>query len=409
MLVNLIKSNSPPLSGVTIVTIGLFGVYNGKQILGKYDEGLTMSKRAFYIGIMSGTSLDGIDVALVDVQSKRVQLIDALEYPIPQQLRSTLLSIASNQATTIEQIGDADHQLAALYATAVNQLLARTALTSKDIQAIGCHGQTVFHRPNHAHPFTCQLGDANLLAIKTGIKTVADFRRKDMALGGQGAPLVPAFHHFLFGQHDATTVIANIGGIANISVLTPEQTLGYDTGPGNMLMDAWCLAHQGKHYDANAQWAKTGQIIQPLLSKLKHDRYFSLAAPKSTGREYFHLDWLRPLLSPYDDPADVQRTLCELTAQTLAEAVDQHQFGQSPVLYLCGGGAHNPLLVERIQAALPKWHMTTTSQHGVDSDFMEAMAFAWLAQRRLHNLPSNLPSVTGACRFASLGVIYTAD
>ncbi|MGO1297306.1 MAG: anhydro-N-acetylmuramic acid kinase, partial [Vibrio sp.] len=253
------------------------------------------------------------------------------------------------------------------------------------------------------------LGDANLIAIKTGITTVADFRRKDLALGGQGAPLVPAFHQCLFGQRDSTTVVANIGGIANISVLHPQTTLGYDTGPGNMLMDAWCLRHQGIHYDADAQWAKTGQVIPALLEQLKQDRYFAMPAPKSTGREYFHLDWLQPFLSSQYAPEDVQTTLCELTAQTLADAVAQYRFGVTPHLYVCGGGANNPLLLERLAIALPDWSVTTTSQQEIDSDFMEAMAFAWLAQRRIHNLPSNLPNVTGACRPTSLGVIYTAD
>ncbi|MFC3022751.1 anhydro-N-acetylmuramic acid kinase [Vibrio zhugei] len=368
-----------------------------------------VSQGTLYIGIMSGTSLDGIDVALVDVQADNVKLLSSLEYPIPDALRRTLLSIASNHPTTIEHIGDADHQLASLYASAVNQLLAETGLKATQIEAIGCHGQTVFHRPNHAAPFTYQLGDANLLAIKTGITTVADFRRKDLALGGQGAPLVPAFHQFLFGQRDSTTVIANIGGIANISVLHAHTTLGYDTGPGNMLMDAWCLRHLGQHYDADAHWAKTGTVIPALLEQLMHDRYFALPAPKSTGREYFHLDWLQPFLSPQYAPQDVQRTLCELTAQTLADAVQQYQWGSTPRLYLCGGGANNPLLMDRLRATLPEWSVTTTSQHNVDSDFMEAMAFAWLAQRRMHNLPSNLPKVTGACRLTSLGVIYTAD
>ncbi|MBF8999194.1 anhydro-N-acetylmuramic acid kinase [Vibrio nitrifigilis] len=370
-----------------------------------------MMQRELYIGLMSGTSLDGIDVAITAIDSKAISLVASDCLPIPETLKAGLLSIALNEPSTIANIGMLDHQLGLLYSNAVMHILKLANLTPKDITAIGCHGQTVFHQPLGPHRFTVQLGDANLIAAQTGITTVADFRRKDMALGGQGAPLVPAFHQHLFGQNHSNVVILNIGGIANISILeTTGHALGFDTGPGNMLMDAWCLKHHNHPFDQDAKWAQQGQIIPELLQHLMQDKYFALPSPKSTGREYFHLGWLEQHmgLESYS-PVDVQRTLCELTALTVAEQIQPYQSGDHPSVYVCGGGAQNPLLMERLAQLLPNWHITTTSQQGVDSDAMEAMAFAWLAERRIHNQPSNLPSVTGACRPASLGVIYYPD
>lgn len=368
-------------------------------------------QKELYIGIMSGTSLDGVDTVLVAINEGKIERLASDCFAIPASLREAILAINLNQPTTIAQIGAIDHQLGKLYAQSVQALLAQSGHSAQEITAIGCHGQTVFHQPVGEERFTIQLGDANLIAAQTNITTIADFRRKDMALGGQGAPLVPAFHQAIFGLKESTVVILNIGGIANISILNSDgAVLGYDTGPGNMLMDAWCYQHQGKLYDKNAAWAKQGQVHPELLTELLSDPYFALSAPKSTGREYFHLDWLTQHSMLNDISAvDVQRTLCELTARSISDQVRRFSQGTQPALYVCGGGARNPLLMQRLAKHLPNWSVSTTSDQGVDSDDMEAIAFAWLAYRRVHALPSNLPSVTGACRPASLGVIYYPD
>ncbi|OXX35023.1 anhydro-N-acetylmuramic acid kinase [Vibrio sp. V09_P4A23P171] len=361
-----------------------------------------------YIGVMSGTSMDGVDTALIEMDGNQIRLLAHADFPMPEDLKQRLLNVCIGQSTNVQEIGELDHLLGHLFADAVIALLAQSGYQACDIRAIGCHGQTVFHQPNGNTPFTMQLGDANIISSKTGIDTVADFRRKDMALGGQGAPLVPAFHDTIFKSTDSSVVVLNIGGIANISVLRPQQkVLGYDTGPGNMLMDAWCFEQTGHKFDDNGMWARSGKVHQPLLERLNQEPYLALNAPKSTGRELFNLPWLQQILAEFSLAAeDVQRTLCEYTALTIATQVAHYQCGPAPELLLCGGGARNPLLVERLQAHLAHWRIMPTSDKGVDSDYMEAMAFAWLAQRRLHNLPSNLPEVTGASALASLGVVY---
>jgi len=360
---------------------------------------------------MSGTSLDGIDTVLVEIEHKQVHLLDSNEYPIPNSLKQRLLSVCLGQSTNLVDIGQMDHLLGKLYAQAVQALLNKTGYAAEQITAIGNHGQTVYHQPTGDTPFTTQLGDANIIAALTGIDTIADFRRKDIALGGQGAPLVPAFHQSIFGSTDSSVVVLNIGGIANISVLRPDQAvIGYDTGPGNMLMDAWCVKHRGKAYDRNAQFARLGKVNQELLAKLLNEPYLALSAPKSTGRELFNLPWLETILAKFTiKPEDVQRTLCEYTAMTIANEVSKFTVGRSPELLVCGGGAHNPLLMRCLTQQLPNWQVMLTDDKGVDSNNMEAMAFAWLAYRRIHNLPSNLPEVTGASKTVSLGVMYFAD
>lgn len=367
--------------------------------------------KELYIGIMSGTSLDGIDAALVEIVDGQVQLIDSQDSPIPPTIKQRVLDICLGQQTDLQQIGALDHQLGHLYADAVMALLKKTGHAPEQVAAIGNHGQTVFHQPNGNTPFTTQLGDANIIATRTGITTIADFRRKDMALGGQGAPLVPAFHHALFESQEASTVVLNIGGIANISVLDRNQSVvGYDTGPGNMLMDAWCAKHRGQPYDKDALFAHQGNVDTTLLAALLQEPYLAEKAPKSTGRELFNLPWLEAILDSHNcSVEDVQRTLCEYTAQTICNEVEQYTHGEQPQLLVCGGGANNPLLMSRLKALLPAWAVSSTDSQGVDSQNMEAMAFAWLAYRRIHNLPSNLPEVTGASRSASLGVMYFAD
>ncbi|MDO6708688.1 anhydro-N-acetylmuramic acid kinase [Photobacterium sp. 1_MG-2023] len=369
-----------------------------------------MMHRELYIGVMSGTSMDGVDTALVAIEDSRIELLAHDDFPMPPELKQRLLAVCTGQPTNLIEIGTLDHQLGLLFADAVDALLEKSGYTADQIRAIGNHGQTVFHQPTGTTPFTMQLGNAHLIATRTGIDTVADFRRKDMALGGQGAPLVPAFHKTLFQSSDSSVVILNIGGIANLSVIRPDEPVfGYDTGPGNMLMDFWCQQHTGKPFDLDGQFARQGKVDDILLEAMLTEPYFSLSAPKSTGRELFNDAWLGQQLTNHTASAkDVQRTLCELTAVSIAWEVLKFQSGPNPTLLVCGGGARNPLLMDRISALLPDWYVSTTREQGVDSDYMEAMAFAWLAQRRIHDLPSNLPEVTGASRLASLGVVYPA-
>lgn len=372
-----------------------------------------MERKALYIGVMSGTSLDGIDTALVEVSPEKTTFIIGDTTPMPPAIKQSILSLALGQKTDLPTIGVLDNALGHLYAEAVLQLLSKASLSSSDITAIGNHGQTVFHQPTSPTPFTMQLGDANIIAARTTITTVADFRRKDMALGGQGAPLVPAFHQTLFSSKDSTTVVVNIGGIANISVLQPAKaTIGYDTGPGNMLLDAWIGQSIGQRYDKDGAYALSGDVIPELLSSLLADAYFHTPSPKSTGREYFNLHWLEQHLTklrvtPLSQ--DVQATLTELTAISIANEIKRYQTGLQPECLVCGGGARNQHLMERIKLHLPNWRTDTTDSKGISSEYMEAIAFAWLAYRRVNNLTSNLPEVTGASKAASLGVIYPAD
>ncbi len=371
-----------------------------------------MSEAELYIGVMSGTSMDGVDTALVSIDEHSTKLIQHNFFPMQDPLRQSVLDLCLSRQTSLQQVGEIDHQLGHLFADAVLQLLEKSGYRADDIKAIGCHGQTVYHLSQGQYPFTMQLGDANIMAVKTGITTVADFRRKDMALGGQGAPLVPAFHQTIFPAQDSTVVVLNIGGIANISVMQPDMpVIGYDTGPGNILLDAWIQQIQGKKYDADARFALSGKVIPELLTRLIQDPFFSQPAPKSSGREHFNLNWLQTHLRhfPQHLPAeDIQATLAELTAQTIVSDIDKFHSGLHPELLVCGGGANNPLLMNKLIEKLPQWTVATTTEKGVDGDYMEAIAFAWLAQRCIHQLPSNLPEVTGAAAPISLGVIYPA-
>ncbi|MEF1289063.1 anhydro-N-acetylmuramic acid kinase [Vibrio sp. M260118] len=370
-----------------------------------------MDQKELYIGIMSGTSLDGVDTALVEMEAGNAKLLGSNDYPIPEPLKQRLLKVSLGQSTNLVEIGQLDHLLGKLYVQAVKALLEKTGYSADQITSIGNHGQTVFHQPTGETPFTTQLGDANIIAALTGIDTIADFRRKDIALGGQGAPLVPAFHQSIFSSTDSSVVVLNIGGIANISVLRPDQAvIGYDTGPGNMLMDAWCHKHTSKAYDKDAALARGGQVNQDLLATLLQEPYLALSAPKSTGRELFNLAWLESIICKLDiSIEDIQRTLCEYTACTIANEINKFTQGDAPELLVCGGGAHNPLLMKRLREHLPNWRVLLTDDKGIDSNNMEAIAFAWLAYRRIHNLPSNLPEVTGASKAVSLGVMYFAD
>ncbi|MWQ45343.1 anhydro-N-acetylmuramic acid kinase [Glaesserella parasuis] len=363
-----------------------------------------------YLGVMSGTSLDGVDLALVDF-SQTPKLIAADFTPMPDTLRVALSQLVKKGETSLQTLGELDHQLALLYADSIQWFLAKHQLNADDIVAVGCHGQTVWHSPKGQYPFTMQIGDMNLLAARTGITTVGDFRRRDMAFGGQGAPLVPAFHQAVFSSPERLTVVLNIGGISNISVLNPnQQTIGYDVGAGNTLLDIWIEKHLGKRYDANGEWARTGKIHSALLALLLDEPFFQLSPPKSTGRELFNLEWLEHKLTQIKPlPAeDVQATLVEFTVQSIVQALRQIENPQDYpcVLLVCGGGAKNPLIMERLQTHLTDWQVSTTTEYGLDVDYVEAAAFAWLAYQRIHNLPANLPSVTGATQEVSLGAIF---
>lgn len=378
--------------------------------------GIAMEK---YIGLMSGTSMDGVDAVLVEINNNNIQLLGSHPFAMGNNLKQSLLDICLGQPTNLQTLGELDHRLGHLFADAVLALLKKTNTQAADVTAIGSHGQTVFHSPHTEYAFTMQIGDANIIAAKTGITTIADFRRKDMAFGGQGAPLVPAFHQQLFSSTQCTRVILNIGGIANITVLEPNKAVtGFDTGPGNMLMDAWINLHQQKNYDEDGNWARSGSISAPLLTLLLSEPYLEQPAPKSTGRELFNLTWLQQYLA---DPAieklqlsacDIQATLTEYTAQTIANEVKKTGLTATVnpnELLVCGGGAHNSILMQRLTELLPNWCVMTTADRGVDIDNMEAMAFAWLAYRTMHHQSGNLPEVTGARRLAQLGAIYPAD
>lgn len=367
-------------------------------------------KSGRYIGVMSGTSLDGVDVVLAAIDDKMVAQQASLTWPMPIALKEAVLSICQGQPLTLSQMGQLDTRLGKLFAEAVLALMAQEQLSAKDIVAIGCHGQTIWHEPTGDAPHTLQIGDNNQIAALTGVTVVGDFRRRDIALGGQGAPLVPAFHHALLAHPIERRIVLNIGGIANISLLFPDKPVrGYDTGPGNMLMDAWIWRQLGKPYDKDAQWASGGKVVLPLLQNMLSDPYFAAPAPKSTGREYFNYGWLERQLAifPALDPRDVETTLVELTAVTISEQV--LLCGGCERLLVCGGGSRNPLLMARLSALLPGTEVTTTDEAGISGDDMEALAFAWLAWRTLAGLPGNLPSVTGASQASVLGAIYPAN
>ncbi|HAT1620035.1 TPA: anhydro-N-acetylmuramic acid kinase [Raoultella planticola] len=367
-------------------------------------------KSGHFIGVMSGTSLDGIDVVLAAINESVVAQQASLSYPIPVAIKEDILAICQGQTLTLSQLGQLDTRLGRLFADAVLALMRQVNLQPRDIVAIGCHGQTVWHEPTGEAPNTLQIGDNNQIAAHTGVTVVGDFRRRDMALGGQGAPLVPAFHHALLAHPVERRMVLNIGGIANLSLLAPGVPVrGYDTGPGNMLMDAWIWRQCGKPYDKDAQWASEGKVLLPLLQNMLSDPWFALPAPKSTGREYFNYGWLERHLARFQGlrPQDVQATLAELTAVTIAEQVLLS--GGCERLLVCGGGARNPLLMARLAALLPGTEVSTTDAAGISGDDMEALAFAWLAWRTMSGLPGNLPSVTGACEATVIGAIFPAN
>lgn len=362
-----------------------------------------------YIGLMSGTSIDGIDAALVSFENETVELIGTTSIPIPEKIKSALKILSHGENIHIKLLGETDTQMGNLFADAVLDLLQKTNTDAKNIIAIGSHGQTIYHDPNSNNPFTLQIGDANIIAARTNITTVADFRRRDIAHGGQGAPLVPAFHDYLFRNRTTDQIIINIGGIANITYLPIKKSIiGFDTGPGNTLLDLWCEKNCGKLFDQNGEWARSGKLNSDLLNIFLDDDYFKKSFPKSTGKEYFNLHWLEKKLSKFKkniSPKDVQNTLTELTAKTIAAAV-LHIHAQVHTIYICGGGAFNLFLMERLRAHLPNTTIHTTKKIGIDPKWMEAIAFAWLAKQTIEKKSGNCPSVTGAKQKSILGAVY---
>lgn len=365
-----------------------------------------------YLGLMSGTSLDGIDAAVVDLSARTPRVIAAHTHPYAAELRSELLTLAQGGSSEeVELLGRLDRWLGELFAEAALALLHQHNLAPGAIRAIGSHGQTVRHRPAGPAPFTLQIADPNLIAERTGITTVADFRRRDMAAGGQGAPLVPAFHASCFRDPREDRAVLNLGGMANLTLLPadPQQPVrGFDTGPGNVLLDAWIGRQRGETCDRNGAWASSGRTHPSLLDRLLQDEYFSAPPPKSTGREQFNLAWLERRLAGIEcTPQDVQATLVALTAETITRGL-RDTAPRTQRMLVCGGGVHNVALMTALDTRLPDVKVESTATHGLDPDWIEAAAFAWMARETLAGHPSNVPSVTGACGPRILGGIYRA-
>ena len=368
----------------------------------------------YYIGLMSGTSADGIDAVLASFPAAGPPRIEqSLNRPYSNDQRQKIASLSSPGDNEIERLGTLDHMLATAFADCVRGLLDNSGISAKDVSAIGSHGQTLRHHPDNAAPFSLQSGNPALIAELTGITTVADFRARDIAAGGQGAPLVPAFHHTIFRSADANRMIVNIGGIANISYLPADEkkpVTGFDTGPGNTLLDLWVHKHLGRNYDEDGAWASEGEIAPALLAGLLADAYFERQPPKSTGKEHFNLAWLQQAIDESQSSpaaADVQATLVMLTASSIADAIKAHA-RDCDEAYVCGGGSHNTVLMESLAQCLAPLNLATTAELGIDPDWVEALAFAWLAKQTIEGKTGNLPSVTGARHAVILGGIYPA-
>lgn len=370
-----------------------------------------MSER--YIGLMSGTSMDGIDAALVEFDHEQIKLISHHSHLMPDGLQKKLLRLALNDATaSIDMLGEANAELGNIFADAALELLKKSSCKASDIKAIGSHGQTIRHQPNAQYPFSMQIADANRIAYRTGITTVADFRGKDIAAGGQGAPLAPAFHKAVFSSTTEDRGILNIGGIANLTYLPhkPQQiSFGFDTGPGNILMDSWIKRHHNKNYDANGNWAKSAKPNTQLLEKLLADEYIAKTPPKSTGREHYNLEWLDSQLAGFGkpEPAIVQATLAQFTAHTIQLALTKYM-PSIRTLIVCGGGNHNTHLITSLQNLLTDIRICSSSDYGIDPDWVEAIAFAWLAKQTLEHRAVSLTEITGARENVILGAIYSA-
>ncbi len=364
-----------------------------------------------YLGLMSGTSADGIDAALVQFPSSGgCRFVHGLTARWEPVLRARLVALGEGgPLDSLEELGELDARIAINFAEAANQLLAEAGVDRSQVRAIGSHGQTVRHRPLADPAFTVQLGDGNRIAELTGITTVSDFRRRDVAAGGHGAPLMPAFHLGMLGTADEDRAVLNLGGIANLTLIPHEGAVrGFDTGPANALLDAWCQRHTGRTFDADGTYAASGAVDEGLLAGWRSDPWFALPPPKSTGREQFHLAWAEAHMGEGEyAAADVQATLLELTVATVADALLAQQ-PRTRRLLVCGGGVHNRQLMKRLAARLPEVQVESSAVHGLDPEYVEAMGFAWLAQRTMDGLAGNLPSVTGATGPRILGAIHLA-
>jgi len=363
----------------------------------------------FYVGLMSGTSMDGIDAAIVSFDNPGVVIQATHSQPYAEDLKDELLAaIRQPLDVQLDPSGELDRRVGECFRDAALAVIDKSDVTLRNIIAIGSHGQTLRHQPNAHPPFSLQTGNADIIATGVGITTVANFRQADILVGGQGAPLVPPFHDWLFGSGDVNRVVANIGGIANITVLPADASnvLGFDTGPGNGLMDAWIRQHRGQAFDNGGEWAAGGSVVEPLLEQFLTDPYFELSPPKSTGFEYFNPEWLRRFDTEAYDAEHIQATLCELSARSIAKAIDEHATDTQEI-FVCGGGAHNSELMRRLRHAIPDVSVSTTSSVGLNPDWVEAVAFAWLAMRTMKNQTGNLPSVTGATHKVVLGDIHS--
>ena len=360
---------------------------------------------SLFIGLMSGTSADGIDAVLTAHDRHTIKVIASDHQLLAPSLRQEILAFRQPRDNELHRAATLDRVLADAYAKSVHSLLLTAQVSPADIIAIGQHGQTLRHYPDGETPYTVQAGDPNRLAELTGITVVADFRRRDIAAGGQGAPLVPAFHRAQFATPGVATAIVNIGGIANVSLVSAEGSVtGWDTGPGNTLMDAWIACHQDATFDRAGAWAATGTVLPELLESLLKTPYFERSAPKSTGPEAFHLEWLRTYLSGSESSADVQRTLLELTVESIAHALET---SPPATVRICGGGANNTFLMARLSERLSPAIVTTTEVVGIPPSWVEAAAFAWLAAQTMAGTPGNVPAVTGAMAERVLGGIYS--
>jgi anhydro-N-acetylmuramic acid kinase len=373
----------------------------------------TKAPERYYLGLISGTSADGIDAALVRFADDRAhatpQLVFGRTYPWEATLRARLVELGQQAAMlTLDDVGELDVRVGRAFAQASRAAMAAAGINADALEAIGSHGQTLRHRAHGELPFTLQLGDPATIAERCGVRVVADFRRRDVAAGGHGAPLVPAFHAATLHSPGEDRAVLNLGGIANITLL-PKQggVRGFDTGPANGLMDAWCLRHCGHAYDENGAFALQGHVNEALLSRLLDEPWFKKAPPKSTGRDQFHLAWVDSKLQGDESPADVQATLLTLSVRTITDALASTQ-PQTQRLIACGGGVHNPQLMAAMTRAMPGVAVESSAAHGLDPDFVEAMAFAWLARETLAGRPGNLPAVTGAAGLRVLGAIYPA-
>jgi anhydro-N-acetylmuramic acid kinase len=364
----------------------------------------------FYVGLMSGTSMDGIDAAIVSFDCPGIAIQATHSQPYADELKDELLAaIRAPLDVQLDPSGELDRRVGECFRDAALAVIDKSGVSLKDIIAIGSHGQTLRHQPDADRPFSLQIGNADIIAAGVGITTVANFRQADISVGGQGAPLVPPFHKWLFSSADVNRVVVNIGGIANITVLPADgsDVLGFDTGPGNGLMDAWIRQQRGQPFDSGGEWAASGTVVEPLVEQFLADPYFDLSPPKSTGFEYFNPDWLREFDIDGFDTEHVQATLCELSARSIAKAINEHAPGTQEV-FVCGGGARNSELMRRVRRAIPDMSVSTTSSVGLDPDWVEAVAFAWLARRTMNGKSGNLPSVTGATHEVVLGDVHAA-